>query len=87
MGKARRKKAYRRMMQGSVYQNIRFGDLRLLILDVGYEERVRGSHHVFTKPGFPLLNLQVIDGGKCKGYQVRQVLDVLCQLYRADVAA
>lgn len=87
MIRGRRKKTYRRMRQGSVHQNIRFGDLRLLLLDVGYKERVRGSHHVFTKPGFPLLNLQVIDGGKCKRYQVRQAFDVLRQLHVADVAA
>ncbi len=88
MGKARRKKSCRRMAQESVHQNMRFGELRLVLLDEGFEERVRGSHHVFMRRGLKRpLNLQPINGGKCKGYQVRQVLDVLRQLQGADVAA
>ena len=39
----------------------------------GFEERVRGSHHVFRRAGvFELINLQR-DGSKAKVYQVRQV--------------
>jgi predicted RNA binding protein YcfA (HicA-like mRNA interferase family) len=36
--------------------------------------RVSGSHHIFVHTGIPeLVNLQEVDG-KCKPYQVRQVL-------------
>ena len=40
---------------------------------LGFEERVRGSHHLFSKEGVPeIVNLQT-QGGQAKPYQVRQV--------------
>jgi predicted RNA binding protein YcfA (HicA-like mRNA interferase family) len=55
--------------------NLRFRDLTRLIESLGFRlARVNGSHHVFTHPGLAeLVNLQEVDG-KCKPYQVRQVL-------------
>ena len=53
--------------------NIAFADLRQLMLHLGFEERVRGSHHIFRKVGIEeKINLQQ-DGNKAKAYQVRQV--------------
>ena len=44
---------------------------------LGFEERVRGSHHIFTKGGVEeILNLQA-KGGKAKPYQVKQVRTVI----------
>jgi hypothetical protein len=41
------------------------------------DERIRGSHHVFTKDGVEeILNLQA-KGGKAKPYQVKQVRGVI----------
>jgi hypothetical protein len=38
---------------------------------------VSGSHHIFTHPSIPeLVNLQEVNG-KCKPYQVRQVLKLV----------
>ena len=33
--------------------NIEFNDLRNLPLHLGFEERTRGSHHLFRKAGIP----------------------------------
>ncbi len=53
--------------------NIGFEELRTLLAALGFEERIRGSHHVFRREGvMELLNLQR-DGSKAKSYQVRQV--------------
>lgn len=39
--------------------------------------RVSGSHHIFTHPDIPeLVNLQEVNG-RCKPYQVRQVLKLV----------
>ena len=59
-------------------RNIRFRDLTRLVESLGFRlARVSASHHIFTHPGMPeLLNLQEVDG-KCKPYQVRQVLKLL----------
>lgn len=57
--------------------NIGFDDLRQLLLRLGFEERIRGSHHSFRKMGIEeKINLQR-DDGKAKAYQVRQVRAVI----------
>ena len=44
---------------------------------LGFEERVRGSHHILRRQGVrELINLQR-EGNKAKVYQVRQVRQVL----------
>jgi len=44
----------------------------------GWKARIKGSHHIFTRPGVPvLLNLQPEENGKAKAYQIRQVRQVL----------
>jgi len=54
------------ILRGTSDANIRFGDLRNVLLHFGFEERVRGSHHIFRKPGVEeKLNLQK-DGNKAK---------------------
>ena len=57
--------------------NIDFDELRSLLLNYGFEERVRGSHHLFVKEGVEdLINLQR-DGKSAKPYQVKQVRRVI----------
>ncbi len=57
--------------------NIGFDELRGLLLRLGFEERTRGSHHVFRRDGIEeRINLQR-DGSNAKPYQVRQVRAVL----------
>ena len=66
-----------RILSGQSDANIRFDDLRLFMLRLGFVERVRGSHHIFRKEGVrELLNLQR-DGSHAKPYQVRQVRRVI----------
>ena len=55
----------------------RFDDLRQLLLHLGFLERTRGSHHIFTKSGVQeRMNLQR-EGNQAKVYQVRQVRAVI----------
>jgi predicted RNA binding protein YcfA (HicA-like mRNA interferase family) len=57
--------------------NVPFEDLCALLRHVGFEERVRGSHHVFRKAGVEgRINLQE-SGARAKPYQVRQVRALL----------
>ena len=56
--------------------NVDFDDLKLL-LRLGFEERIRGSHHLYRKEGIAeKINLQR-DGAKAKPYQVRQLRHVI----------
>jgi len=66
-----------RVLSGTSDAAIRFDDLRQLLLNLGFEMRVRGSHHIFRKAGIEeKVNLQR-EGSDAKPYQVRQVRYVL----------
>jgi hypothetical protein len=48
--------------------------------------RQRGSHHLFSRPGFlKLVNLQDDNGG-AKGYQVRQLLRLIEEVSEVNAA-
>ncbi len=66
-----------RILQGKSDANINFDDLRRLLEWMGFERRIRGSHHIFRKRGVrELINLQQ-EGTKAKVYQVRQVRQLI----------
>jgi hypothetical protein len=70
-------KTLERVLSGRSDANIRFADLCQLLTHLGFAERVRGDHHIFTRDGVvEILNLQP-NGSKAKVYQVRQVRDVI----------
>ena len=78
---ARYDKLLLRILQGQSDANIAFDDLRQLLLYLEFEERIRGSHHLFRKQGIEeKLNLQR-DGNKAKPYQVRQVRNVILKYH------
>ena len=57
--------------------NIPFDGLCSLLKQIGFTERIKGSHHIFTKGSVDeILNLQS-KGGKSKPYQVKQVRNVI----------
>jgi hypothetical protein len=67
------RKVLERVLSGRADANIRFDDLRNLLAWLGFDERSRGSHHVFVREGVEgLINLQR-EGNMAKPYQVRQV--------------
>ena len=66
-----------RILKGRSDANISFARLRRLLSYFEFEERIRGSHHIFTKEGVEeILNLQP-RGAKAKPYQVKQVRVVI----------
>jgi hypothetical protein len=66
-----------KILRGGSDANVGFDDLRGLLLHLGFEERVRGSHHMFFKAGIEeLINVQR-SGSLAKPYQVRQVRGII----------
>lgn len=66
-----------RVLSGISDAQIPFRELRSLLRHLGFDERIRGSHHIFTKDGVEeILNLQP-KGRNAKPYQVKQVRGVL----------
>lgn len=65
------------ILRGTSDANVPFNDLRHLLTSMGFEERIRGSHHMFRRAGIvEKINLQR-EGSKAKVYQVRQVRTVI----------
>ena len=48
---ARRHGVQNVVLGGRSDANVRFDDLRNLLLSIGFEERTRGGHHLFSRSG------------------------------------
>ncbi|MDQ2921155.1 MAG: type II toxin-antitoxin system HicA family toxin [Acidobacteriota bacterium] len=65
------------LLRGRSDANIEFEELCQMLRSLGFEERIRGSHHIFRRSGIEeRINLQR-DKRKAKAYQVRQVRAVI----------
>jgi hypothetical protein len=72
------KKIIKKILSGSSDANIRFNDLQKLIISLGFNERIRGDHHIYSKTGIlEIINIQPLKNGKSKPYQVRQIRDII----------
>lgn len=70
-------KLLERILHGMSDANIPFAQICQLLKKLGFDERIRGSHHIFRKQGIEeKINLQK-DGSKAKPYQARQVRAVI----------
>jgi predicted RNA binding protein YcfA (HicA-like mRNA interferase family) len=70
-------KTLRRVLSATADAAIRFEELCSLLESLGFERRMKGSHHVFRRAGVEdKINLQR-DGNHAKPYQVRQVRGVI----------
>ena len=66
------------VLRGTADANIAFADLCYLLERLGFIERIRGSHHIFTRDDVEeILNVQPRGGGMAKPYQVKQVRQVI----------
>ena len=62
-----------KVLSGLNDKNLNFNDLKKIILDLGFTERIKGSHHIYFKTGvIEIINLQSLKDGKAKAYQVKQ---------------
>ena len=73
-----------KVLRGTSDANISYNELCGLVKRFGFEERSRGSHHVFRKEGIEeKINLQQ-DDDKAKSYQVRQVRALILKYKLGD---
>ncbi len=65
------------VLRGTADAGVSFDGLCSLLRSFGFEERVRGSHHIFTRADVvEILNLQA-KGAQAKAYQVKQVRQLI----------
>lgn len=74
---SRHARLLQKVLGGTADANIPFDELCSLLRKLGFQRRVRGSHHIFFRTGVEeILNLQA-KGRHAKPYQVKQVRDVI----------
>ncbi len=72
------KKALEKVLAGLSDKNIKFSELTEILLDLGFAERIKGDHHIFTKDKIvEIINIQPLRNGKAKAYQVKQVRNLI----------
>lgn len=73
-----------KILAGGADTNIQFSSLRQLLARLGFEERVKGGHYIFTRDGVSeIINLQP-RGKNAKPYQVKQVRSILVKYRLGD---
>lgn len=72
------KKITEKILSGTSDANIKFTDLRKLVISLGFIERIKGDHFIYSKSGIiEIINLQPKKDGKSKPYQVKQVRNII----------
>jgi hypothetical protein len=66
-----------KILSGECDNNISFNELCNLLIKLGFNSRIKGSHNIFTKNGIEeIINIQP-DGNKAKLYQVKQIRNII----------
>ena len=77
---SQRQKFLAQLLSGQHDHKLDFKALCLLLETLGFEKRVRGSHHLFGKDGIAdLINIQPATGSTVKPYQAKQVRSILLE--------
>jgi predicted RNA binding protein YcfA (HicA-like mRNA interferase family) len=70
-------KIRQKILSGVSDKDISFSELCQLLKRLGFSERIKGDHHIFTKDSIAeIINLQP-KGNKAKIYQVKQVRNLI----------
>lgn len=84
---SRADKTLRKVLSSTSDANLHFTELCQLLTHLGFAERIRGDHHIFSRPGIPeILNLQPRQA-MAKPYQVKQVRQLILSHKLADGAS
>jgi len=66
-----------KILSGSSDKDISFSELCSVLKYMGFQERIKGSHHIFFKDGIEeIFNIQP-KKSKAKPYQVKQVRNII----------
>ena len=68
-----------KILSGFSDKDISFSELCNMLKYLGFEERIKGSHHIFFKEGIEeILNIQP-KKSKAKPYQVKQIRNIILE--------
>ncbi|MYC06518.1 MAG: type II toxin-antitoxin system HicA family toxin [Chloroflexi bacterium] len=69
---SRDRRLLRTILAGRSDANIRFAEFRRLLLNMGFYETIRGSHHIFRRTGLRASVIIQPRNSMAKAYQIRQ---------------
>jgi len=70
-------KLLQRVLSGYSDASISFNSICTLLIRLGFVERIKGDHHIFTREDMDeIINIQP-SGSKTKPYQVKQIRNIL----------
>jgi predicted RNA binding protein YcfA (HicA-like mRNA interferase family) len=73
------KKTLSQVLSGTSDANIKFSELRNLLIHLGFSERIKGSHHIYFMEGIAdNINIQP-KANEAKPYQVKQIREFILQ--------
>lgn len=77
-------KLLQKILTGTSDNSIKFEELRQLLKRLGFDERVKGDHYIFTKDNVEeIINIQP-KGSEAKSYQVKQVRNLVLKYGLGD---
>jgi len=77
-------KLFANILSGRKAQSVKFNELTHLLLAMGFNERIKGSHHIYYRQDIEeILNLQPI-GSQAKAYQVKQIRNIILKYHLED---
>lgn len=82
---SRKRKVLLQILSGTADADIRFRDLRSLLKALGFDQRTKGDHCIFTRDDVvEIINLQP-RGSLAKPYQVKQVRELILKYRLGDL--
>lgn len=72
------------ILSGASDANIEFKPLCNFLTKLGFNERIKGDHYIFTKNDVDeIINIQPL-GSKAKPYQVKQIRNLIVKYHLGD---
>ncbi len=73
-----------KIISGTSDNNIDFEQLRKILINLGFTERIKGSHHIFFRQDIDeIINIQS-KNRLAKPYQVKQIRNIIVKYKLAD---
>ena len=77
-------KLLQKRLLGTSDNNVKFVELRQLLIKLGFTERIKGDHYIFTKNNVAeIINIQP-KKNKAKAYQVKQIRNIIVKYRLGD---
>jgi len=74
-----------KVLSGQSDNNVDFVELRSLLIRLHFAERIKGSHHIYTKDNIEeIINIQAV-GKFAKPYQVKQIRNIIIKYSLTDI--